>query len=189
MKSWAYRAFYMRIRVRGRAAGTSQPSGGAGLRGCGKGCCQVSAPDFGGRHIHPTAGATAVGARGPLVAFNVNLDTPDVGIARKIAKTIRGSDGGFKYCKAIGVMLESRGLAQVSMNMVNHEEAPLYLAYDAIQTEAARYGVTVADSEIIGLAPAKALADCAARYMRISNYDYKRQVLESRLLEHMGSFE
>ncbi|MBE6970156.1 MAG: glutamate formimidoyltransferase, partial [Ruminococcaceae bacterium] len=87
------------------------------------------APDFGERAIHPTAGITAVGARGPLIAFNVNLDTPDLEIANKIARAIRAAGGGFKYCKAIGVMLEDRNIAQVSMNMVNTEGTPIYYAF------------------------------------------------------------
>ena len=141
------------------------------------------APDFGNRQIHPTAGVTAVGARKPLVAFNVNLNTPDIEVAKKIAKKIRGSDGGFKYCMAIGVMLREKGVAQVSMNMVDCDVTPLWLVYDAIREEAGRLGVTIAGSEIIGLAPAKALADCAGHYLHIENYDYGRQALESRLLE------
>jgi len=147
------------------------------------------APDFGGRAIHPTAGVAAVGARKPLVAFNVNLGTPDVKIAKSIAKAIRGSSGGFEFCKAIGVMLESKGLAQVSMNMTDHDATPLHAVFEAIRMEAAHYGVEIAESELIGLIPAKALADCAAHYLKIGNYDYSRQVLESRLLEHIGSFE
>ena len=141
------------------------------------------APDFGERRIHPTAGASAVGARGPLVAFNVNLNTPDISIARKIAKKIRASDGGFTFCKAIGVMLADRGLAQVSMNMVNHEATPLHVVYDTIREEAARLGVSVAGSELIGLAPAKALADCAAHYLNIENYDFDKQVLENHIMK------
>ena len=91
------------------------------------------APDFGERKIHPTAGIIAIGARMPLVAFNVNLDTDNVEIAKSIAKSIRGSSGGFKYCKAIGLLLEDRNVAQVSMNMVNYEGTPLYYAYEMIR--------------------------------------------------------
>lgn len=140
------------------------------------------APDYGERHIHPTAGISAVGARPPLVAFNVNLGTSDINIANAIAKTIRGSSGGFKYCKAIGVMLEERNIAQVSMNMVNYDGTPLYRVFEAIRAEAARWGVSIIGSEIIGLTPAKALIDCADYYLKIENFDYKKQVLENHLL-------
>lgn len=139
-------------------------------------------PDYGKREIHPTAGVTAVGARMPLVAFNVNLDTSDIKIANKIAKIIRASGGGFKYCKAIGVMLEDRNIAQVSMNMVNFEGTPLYRAVEAIKFEAARYGVKVIGTELIGLAPAKALIDSAEYYLQIENLDYDKQILENHLL-------
>lgn len=140
------------------------------------------APDFGERAIHPTAGITAIGARMPLVAFNVNLSTSDVGIANAIAKTIRGSSGGYKYCKGIGVMLEGRNIAQVSMNMVNYEGTPLYRVFEAIRAEARRWGVTITGSEIIGLTPAKALVDCAEYYLQIEDFDYQKQVLENHLL-------
>lgn len=140
------------------------------------------APDFGERKIHPTAGVTAVGARMPLVAFNVNLDTSDITIANKIAKIVRGSSGGFKYCKGIGVMLEDRNIAQVSMNMVNFEGTPLYRALETIRFEAKRYGVNVIGTELIGLAPAKALIDCAEYYLQIEDFDYSKQILENHLL-------
>lgn len=140
------------------------------------------APDYGERKIHPTAGVIAVGARMPLVAFNVNLDTDDITIANKIAKIIRASGGGFKYCKAIGVMLEGRNIAQVSMNMVNFEGTPLYRAFETIRFEAKRYGVNIIGSEIIGLTPAKALVDCAEYYLQVEEFDYDKQVLENHLL-------
>lgn len=140
------------------------------------------APDFGERKPHPTAGVTAVGARMPLVAFNVNLDTDNIDIANKIAKIVRGSGGGFKYCKGIGVMLEDRNIAQVSMNMVNYEGTPLYRAFETIRFEAKRYGVNIIGSEMIGLTPAKALIDCAEYYLQIEEFDYKKQILENHLL-------
>lgn len=139
-------------------------------------------PDFGDRKIHPTAGVTAIGARMPLVAFNVNLDTDDITIANKIARIVRGSNGGFKYCKGIGVMLEDRNIAQVSMNMVNFEGTPLYRAFETIRFEAQRYGVNIIGSELIGLAPAKALIDTAEYYLQIEDFDYNKQVLENYLL-------
>ncbi|AAT87904.1 glutamate formiminotransferase [Streptococcus pyogenes JRS4] len=140
------------------------------------------APDYGDRKIHPTAGVTAVGARMPLVAFNVNLDTDNIDIAHKIAKIIRGSGGGYKYCKAIGVMLEDRHIAQVSMNMVNFEKCSLYRTFETIKFEARRYGVNVIGSEVIGLAPAKALIDVAEYYLQVEDFDYNKQILENHLL-------
>lgn len=140
------------------------------------------APDFGETKPHPTAGVVAIGARMPLVAYNVNLNTSDLTIANNIAKVIRGSSGGFKHCKAIGVMLEDRNIAQVSMNMVNFEGTPLYRVFETIKFEAARYGVSIIGSEIIGLAPAKALIDCADYYLQIENFDYQKQVLENHII-------
>ena len=141
------------------------------------------APDYGERRIHPTAGITAIGARMPLIAFNVNLDTSDVEIAKKIAKAIRGSSGGFRSCKAIGIMLEERNIAQVSMNMVNYEDTPLFYAYEMIRALADRYGVRIIGSEIVGLTPAKALLDCAEYYLKIENFDCKNQIMEYHLID------
>ena len=140
------------------------------------------APDFGERAIHPTAGITAVGARGPLIACNVNLDTPDLEIANKIARAIRAAGGGFKYCKAIGVMLEDRNIAQVSMNMVNTEGTPIYYAFEMIRTLADRYGARIIGSELVGLTPAKALLDCAEFYLKLESFDYRKQVMEYNLI-------
>ena len=140
------------------------------------------APDFGERKIHPTAGITAIGARMPLVAYNINLNTSDLSIANAIAKTIRAASGGYKYCKAIGVMLEDRNIAQVSMNLVNYEGTPIYRVFEAVRFEAARWGVQITGSEVIGLTPAKALIDCAEYYLKIEGFDYGKQVLENHLL-------
>ena len=141
------------------------------------------APDFGERKIHPTAGITAIGARMPLVAFNVNLDTDNLEIANTIAKAIRGSSGGFKYCKALGIMLEDRNIAQVSMNMVNYEKTPLYYTYEMIKMLAERYGVNIIGSEVVGLLPAKAMIDCAEHYLRVENFNCQEQVMEYHLIE------
>ena len=141
------------------------------------------APDYGERKIHPTAGITAIGARMPLIAFNCNLATSDVEIAKKIAKAIRGSSGGFRSCKAIGIMLEERNIAQVSMNMVNYEDTPLFYAYEMIRTLADRYGVRIIGTEIVGLTPAKALIDCAEYYLKIENFDCKNQIMEYHLID------
>ena len=143
------------------------------------------APDYGERKIHPTAGITAVGARMPLIAFNINLGTSDVEIARKIAKAIRASSGGFRSCKAIGIMLEERCIAQVSMNMVNYEDTPLYYAFEMVRVLAERYGVSIVGTELVGLTPGKALIDCAEHYLRIENFDCKKQVMEYHLLDLM----
>ena len=140
------------------------------------------APDYGERRIHPTAGITAIGARPPLVAYNVNLSTPDLDIANAIAKAVRAASGGYQYCKAIGVKLEDRGIAQVSMNMVNCEGTPIYRVFEAIRAEARRWGVRITGSEIVGLAPAKALIDCAEYYLQLEGFDYGKQVLENHLL-------
>ena len=140
------------------------------------------APDFGERKIHPTAGITAIGARMPLVAFNVNLATSDVEIAKKIAKVIRGSSGGFRSRKAMGFMLEDRGIAQVSMNMVNYEDTPLYVVYEMIRSLAERYGTYIVDSEIVGLTPAKAMIDCAEFYLKARDFDCHNQIMEYHLI-------
>lgn len=140
------------------------------------------APDFGERKIHPTAGIVAIGARMPLIAFNVNLDTDNLEIAKSIAKAIRGSSGGFKYCKAIGIMLEDRNIAQVSMNMVNYTGTPLHFAYEMIRALADRYGVGIIGSELVGMTPAKALLDSAEYYLRLENFSAREQVLEYSLL-------
>lgn len=140
------------------------------------------APDYGERKIHPTAGIVAIGARMPLIAYNINLDTSDLEIARKIAKAIRGANGGFKYCKAIGVMLEDRKIAQVSMNLVNYEGTPIYYVFEMVRALADRYGVRIIGSELVGLTPAKALLDCAEYYLKMENFDCRKQVMEYHLI-------
>lgn len=139
-------------------------------------------PDFGGRTIHPTAGVVAVGARMPLVAFNINLSTSDIEIASKIAKIIRRSSGGFDCVKALGVMLEDRNIAQVSINMTNFHKTPLYRVLEITKAEAARWGVHVVGTEIIGLTPMRALIDSAEYYLQIENFDFDKQVLENHIL-------
>lgn len=139
-------------------------------------------PDFGGNRIHPTAGVVAVGARPPLVAYNVNLNTSDITVADRIAKIVRESSGGLKAVKAIGVMLEDRNLAQVSMNLCDYKQTPLYRVTELIRVEAARYGVSIAGTEIIGLAPMDALIESAQYYLQTELFDPETQVLEKRLL-------
>ena len=143
------------------------------------------APDFGERKIHPTAGITAIGARPPLVAFNINLATSDVQVAKDIAKVIRASSGGFEACKAMGFMLEDRGIAQVSMNMVDHEKTTLWMVYEMVKSMAERYGTHIVGCELVGLAPAKALIDCAEYYLKLENFDCKNQMMEYHIIDMM----
>jgi glutamate formiminotransferase/formiminotetrahydrofolate cyclodeaminase len=139
-------------------------------------------PDFGDAELHPTAGATVVGARKFLIAYNINLNTPDVDIAKRIARTIRYSSGGFRYVKAMGVPLASRNLAQVSMNLTDFEQTPIHRVFEAVRTEAQRYGVEIAGSEIVGLIPNKALTMSAEWYLRVENFS-PDLVLENRLAQ------
>lgn len=141
------------------------------------------APDFGKPKIHPTAGVVAVGTRMPLIAYNINLDTSDIKIADTIAKLIRERSGGLKNVRAIGVMLEDRNLAQVSINMVNYEKTALYRAFEMVKMEARRYGVNIVGSEIVGLTPMKALIDVAEHYLQLENFDSNKQILENYLLQ------
>jgi glutamate formiminotransferase / 5-formyltetrahydrofolate cyclo-ligase len=136
-------------------------------------------PDYGPSRMHPTAGATAVGARNFLIAFNVNLGTNDLKIAKKIANTLREARGGYRGVRAIGVMLDDRKLAQVS-TMVDFVETPLYRVFETVKFEAARYGVNVIGSEVIGLTPAQALLDAADFYLRLEDLT-PNQVLENNL--------
>jgi glutamate formiminotransferase len=135
---------------------------------------------------HPTAGATVVGARKFLIAYNVNLGTPDIGIARKIARTIRFSNGGFRYVKSMGVMLASRNQAQVSINLTDFEQTPMHLVFETVRREAERYGVPVVGSEIVGLIPKKAIELSAEYFLRYENFR-PEVVLENRIAEAVGS--
>ena len=137
-------------------------------------------PDYGPKTIHPTGGVTAIGARMPLIAFNINLGTGNLDIAKAIAKVMRHSNGGFRYVKAMGVMLEDRNLAQVSMNLTDYTQSSIFRVFEAVKREAARYGVNIIGSELIGLAPMRALADCAEFYLQIENFKFE-QILETQL--------
>ena len=139
-------------------------------------------PDFGGARIHPTGGVVAVGARPPLIAYNLNLSTSDVQIAKKSAQVIRQKDGGLAKVKALGVMLEDRNIAQVSINMTDYRVTPLYRVTELVKSEAKRYGVTVIGSEVVGLCPMKALIDCAEYYLQIEDFDFNDQVLENYII-------
>lgn len=139
-------------------------------------------PDFGPAERHPTAGTVAVGARMPLVAYNINLNTPSLEIAHDIAKKIRFIGGGLRYCKAMGVELKDRGITQVSINMTDFTKTALYRAFEMVRFEARRYGVSIVGSEIIGLVPMEALIDTASYYLGLENFSMQ-QVLESRIME------
>ena len=139
-------------------------------------------PDFGSNELHPTAGATVVGARMPLVAFNVNLNTSDLDIAKSIAKAIRHSSGGLRYVKALGLEIKEQGIVQVSMNLTNYKKTPVFRVFEMIKREAERFGVDIAGSEVIGLIPMEALVDSADFYLRLDKFD-KSQILENRLWE------
>jgi glutamate formiminotransferase / formiminotetrahydrofolate cyclodeaminase len=138
------------------------------------------APDYGPRSLHETAGATVVGARPPLIAFNVNLQTNDPAIARDIARTVRESNGGLPYVKAVGVTLASRGLVQVSMNLTNFEKTPLHVAFEAVQREAEGRGVLIAGTELVGLLPQQALVQVAEHSLKLERL-WVNAIVETRL--------
>ena len=137
-------------------------------------------PDYGPDTIHPTGGITAIGARMPVIFFNINLDTPNVEIARQIGKRIRYINGGFRFVKAMGIQLEERNLAQVTMNLTDYTKTALYTVYETVKMEARRYGVSVVGSEIVGIVPMKALLDCAEYYLQIEDFSVE-QVLETHI--------
>ena len=145
-------------------------------------------PDVGEPKLHPSAGATVIGARKFLVAFNVNLGTDNVKVAKEIAKAVRSSSGGLCHVKGIGLALESRGLVQVSMNIVDHEKNALYRVLELIRMEARKWGVPVVETEVYGLIPAAALLDSASYYMQVAGFD-PDQVIELRLLRMLEGDE
>jgi glutamate formiminotransferase / formiminotetrahydrofolate cyclodeaminase len=142
-------------------------------------------PDVGGPELHATAGATVVGARKFLIAYNINLGTPDVAVAKRIAKVVRFSSGGLPCVKAMGVKLEARNLAQVSMNLTDFEQTPMHQVFEAVKREAAREGVAVVGSEIVGLVPKKALEMASEFFLQIENFQ-PGLVLENRMMEAAG---
>jgi glutamate formiminotransferase / 5-formyltetrahydrofolate cyclo-ligase len=137
-------------------------------------------PDFGPATPHPSAGATVIGARMPLIAYNINLATDRLDVAKKIASAVRMSSGGFRFVKAMGITLEDRGIVQVSMNLTNYEKTPIFRVFEAVKREAARYGVSVLESEIVGLVPAAALTQAAEFYLQLERFK-PDQVLETKL--------
>ena len=142
-------------------------------------------PDVGDAKVHPTAGATVIGARKFLIAFNVNLGTSDIEVANKIAKRVRASSGGLRHVKCIGLPLEDRGLVQVSINVVDYERNALYRVLELVRMEARKWGVSVRETEIYGMVPAAALLDSVSYYMQTADFD-PSQVIELRLLEMLG---
>jgi glutamate formiminotransferase len=143
------------------------------------------APDVGEPRLHPTAGATVVGARKFLIAYNINLNTPDLEIAKKIGKNIRFSNGGLRYVKAMGVELRARNLAQVSINLTDFEQTPIHRVFEMVKREVERYGVTIVGSEIVGLIPKRAIELTADFYLQLENFS-PAQVLENKLEASLG---
>jgi glutamate formiminotransferase len=144
------------------------------------------APDIGGPALHPSAGAVAVGARKVLIAYNINLNTPDVSIAKKIAALIRASNGGLHHVKAIGVALRERNLAQVSTNLTDFAQTPIRRVFEAVRLEAARLGCGIHNSEIVGLVPRKALEPNQAAHLQLENFSAVNRILEDRLEAKIG---
>jgi glutamate formiminotransferase / 5-formyltetrahydrofolate cyclo-ligase len=139
-------------------------------------------PDFGPGQPHASAGAAVIGARMPLIAYNINLATKRLDVAKKIAAGIRMSSGGYRYVKAMGIALDDRGIVQVSMNLTNYEKTPIFRVFETVKREAARYGVSVLESEIVGLVPSAALTQAAEFYLQLEGFSGK-QVLENKLRE------
>jgi glutamate formiminotransferase len=139
------------------------------------------APDIGGPRLHPSAGAVAIGARKFLIAYNINLDTPNVSVAKKIARTIRASNGGLPYVKAIGIELKDRKIAQVAINLTDFEQTSIRRVFEAVRLEAARNDCSILSSEIVGLVPRKALGPDDAAYLQLENFVPAQKILESRL--------
>src|SRR3954467_328724 len=137
-------------------------------------------PDFGPSAPHPSAGATVIGARMPLIAYNINLATDRLDVAKKIAAAVRHSSGGYRFVKAMGIKLDDRGIVQVSMNLTNFEKTPIFRVFETVKREAERYGVAVLESEIVGLVPSAALNAAAEFYLQLAGFKAD-QVLENKL--------
>lgn len=137
-------------------------------------------PDFGPAAPHPSAGASVIGARMPLIAYNINLSTNRLDVAKKIAAAIRHSSGGLRYVKAAGFMLEDRNIVQVSMNLTNYQKTPIFRVFEMVKREAERYGVSILESEIVGLVPSAALVSAAEFYLQIDRFG-PDQILEHKL--------
>ena len=143
------------------------------------------APDFGPAAPHASGGASVIGARMPLIAYNINLATNRLDVAKKIATAIRHSSGGLRFVKAMGIPLEDRGIVQVSMNLTNYEKTPIFRVFEMVKREAERYGVSVLESEIVGLVPSAALTQSIEWYLQLEGFS-PGQVLENKLRSHPG---
>jgi glutamate formiminotransferase len=139
------------------------------------------APDLGPARVHPAAGAIVIGARGPLIAYNIYLNTDDLRVARAIARTVRQSSGGLRYVKALGLEIPARGQVQVSMNLTNYRKSAVHTVFNLVRSEAEAYGVSVTDSEVVGLVPLEALVEAARFYLRLHDFDTD-QILETKLM-------
>jgi glutamate formiminotransferase len=137
--------------------------------------------DAGPQVLNPKSGVTAVGARMPLIAFNVNLNTSDLEVAKKIANAVRHIGGGLRYVKAMGLRLEDKGIVQVSMNLVNYQKTPIHRAVELVKAEAARYGVLVKECELVGMVPIEALEEVMSYYLQLPGFNAK-QIIEYHLL-------
>ncbi len=138
-------------------------------------------PDFGPAAPHVSAGASVIGARMPLIAYNINLNTNRLDVAKKIASAIRHSSGGFRYVKAAGFELKDRGIVQVSMNLTNYEKTPIFRVFETVKREAERYGVSILESEIVGLIPSAALNAAAEHFLQLADFKPDAQILENKL--------
>jgi glutamate formiminotransferase len=145
-------------------------------------CGPEGCPDAGPAEFNPRCGATVVGARHPLIAFNVNLGTSNLAVAQAIARAVRHSSGGFRYVKALGMELKDRGLVQVSMNLVNHEQTPIHRVVESVRSEAARHGVPVVECELVGMVPLGAIEEAVRHYLQIHDFS-SAKIIEARLLE------
>ena len=139
-------------------------------------------PDLGAPRMHPTAGAVVIGARMPLVAFNVYLNTRDLSVAKNIARAIRQRSGGFMFCKALGFDIQDQAMVQVSMNLTNYPKTPVFRVFETVKREAARFGTSIYSSEVVGLAPQQALVDCAEYYLQLEKFS-SEQIIENHLLK------
>jgi glutamate formiminotransferase len=146
----------------------------------GKMAAKEWAPDFGPSVPHPSAGASVIGARMPLIAYNINLNTNRLDVAKQIAAAIRHSSGGFRFVKAAGFELKDRGIVQVSMNLTNYEKTPIFRVFETVKREAERHGVSILESEIVGLVPSAALNACAEYYLQVAGFSVN-QILEHKL--------
>ena len=143
---------------------------------------EARAPDLGPRAVHPSAGAVVIGARGPLIAYNIYLNTGDVRVAKEIARTVRQSSGGLRYVKALGLEIPASGQVQVSMNLTNYRRSAIHTVFNLVRSAAESHGASVTESEVVGLVPLEALVDAARHYLRLHAFD-SDQILETKLMD------